>query len=106
MSIHGVRQMKEFLIRYSDYDGSSRGIIEWMRTSLVTFASSNPDVKVVTEIKRNKHPFLRGIYQNGNSKTICVKNLDPTKINDFALYLRNQAGKRVSYEPLLRISID
>jgi hypothetical protein len=24
MSIRGVRQLKEFVVRYSDYDGSSR----------------------------------------------------------------------------------
>ena len=31
MSLKGVRQLKELLIRYSDYDGSSKGAREWIR---------------------------------------------------------------------------
>ena len=30
MSLRGVRQLKELLIRYSDIDGSSRGIRDWV----------------------------------------------------------------------------
>jgi len=87
--------MKELVIRYSDYDGSSKGIREWMRTNLVQFAQSNPDLAVKTELKRCVHPFVRGNYMNGNSKTICIKNLQPENITGYVNDLRNQIGRKV-----------
>lgn len=96
MSLKGVRQMKELVIRYSDYDGSSKGIREWMRTNLVQFAQNNPDLAVKTELKRCVHPFVRGNYMNGNSKTICIKNLQPENITGYVNDLRNQIGRKVS----------
>ena len=96
MSLKGVRQLKEFTIRYSDFDGSSKGIREWMRTSLVKFATDNPDIQIKTELKRNKHPVFRGVYQNGNSKAVCVKNLDPERVQDFAMFIRNQIGYKMT----------
>ena len=62
MALNGVKQLKELLIRYSDYDGSSKGIREWMSKSLINFASTNPELIVRTEKKRCVHPFVRGIY--------------------------------------------
>ena len=49
-----------------------------------------------SELKRNKHPFLRGIYANGNEKVIGTKNLDVTEIHNYALDLRNQIGRKNS----------
>ncbi len=96
MSIKGVRQMQKLLVRYSDYDGSSRGVKDWMRNHLVSFAAANPEVEIITELKRNKHPFLKGFYRNENTKVITVKNLDSDEIQSYAMQLRNQCGRRVS----------
>ena len=48
MSRNGVKQLKDVVIRYSDYDGSSRGIRAWMQQDLIQFARSNPDVTITT----------------------------------------------------------
>ena len=96
MSIRGVRQLKELVIRYSDYDGSSRGIREWLRLNVVPFASKNPSLVITTEIKRAKHPYIKGLYANNNSKIICIKNEDVESIDDYILFLRNQVGKKVN----------
>ena len=66
-----------------------------MRANLVDFASKNPDTTIVTEIKRNRHPVFSGKYANGNSKTVCIKNLSTNGVNDFALFIRNQIGYKV-----------
>ena len=42
MSLRGIRQLKELVIRYSDYDGSSKGIREWIRNEIIDFANNNP----------------------------------------------------------------
>ena len=96
MSLHGVRQLKELVVRYSDLDGSSKGIRAWMRTNLVPMAVSNPELQIKTELKRAVHPFLRGMYLNGNTKTICIKNLPVEDIETYAKFLRNQIGRKVS----------
>jgi large subunit ribosomal protein L43 len=96
MSFRGVRQLKELVIRYSDLDGSSRGMREWIKKDLVELATANPQLILRTELKRCKHPFLRGVYANGNEKTIGVKNLEPSTIHDYALDLRNQIGRKNS----------
>jgi large subunit ribosomal protein L43 len=96
MSLRGVRQLKELLIRYSDIDGSSRGVREWIQKDVVAFAQANPSVTIRTEKKRNVHPFVRGMYENGNSKTICIKNETPEGVFGFVKDLRNQIGRKVS----------
>lgn len=101
MSTKGVRQLKELLIRYSDYDGSSKGILNWMHQNLVGFATANPQLSVVTSIKRNKHPIIRGTYLNGNVKTICIKNQSVEEINEQILHLRNQVGLKVKTSTIL-----
>jgi hypothetical protein len=68
----------------------------WIRTDLIPIAQANPDLSIKTEIKRCKHPYFRGVYANGNTKTIGVKNLE---VEDLAAYfedLRNQVGRKVS----------
>lgn len=102
MSLRGVRQLKELLIRYSDYDGSSSGMREWISSgALVKLAQENPATTFRTELKRNKHPFLRGIYLNGNEKTIDMRNKSPELIQKFAMFLRNQIGRKVYYSNLI-----
>ena len=96
MSLRGVRQLKELVVRYSDLDGSSRGVREWMRTNIVEMATTNPELTIKTELKRAVHPFLRGIYKNGNTKTICIKNIPSEEVHKYALHLRNQIGRKVS----------
>ena len=96
MSLRGVRQLKELIIRYSDYDGSSKGIREWMRLNLITFASNNPEINIKAEKKRCCHPILYGNYMNGNMKQVCIKNLEPDEITEYVLFLRNQIGRKVS----------
>ncbi|RYH26240.1 hypothetical protein EON65_14830 [archaeon] len=101
MSLKGVRQCKELLIRYSDRDGSSRGVLSWMNKELVKLAAANPTLQITTEIKRNHHPIVRGNYINGNSKTICIKNLNPQGVHEKVLHLRNQIGRKVRFSGVL-----
>lgn len=104
MALRGVRQLRELVIRYSDYDGSSKGIRGWMSNFLLTFAEKNPKLKITAEKVRCKHPFLRGNYANGNSKTICIKNADDEEIAKQILHLRNQIGRKVNEINLLHFS--
>lgn len=35
---------------------------DFIRSHIVEFAVQNPECEVTTLVKRNKHPFLRGVY--------------------------------------------
>jgi len=96
MSLRGVRQLRELLVRFSDIDGSSKGIREWMQKNLLDLANKNPHISFQVETIRNRHPILRANYLNGNSKTIGVKNLTPKEINEYAEFLNNQIGRKMS----------
>jgi large subunit ribosomal protein L43 len=67
-----------------------------MSNNLVTFAQQNPELTVRTELKRAVHPFVRGHYVNGNSKTIGIKNLSTDEVHNHVLHLRNQIGRRMN----------
>ncbi len=95
MSLRGVRQLKELIIRYSDRDGSSRGVRAWMQKNLVQFAEANPSMSITTDKRRNKHPCITGLYENGNVKTIGIKNLEEEEVLEQINHLRNQHGKKV-----------
>ena len=73
--------------------------------SIVNFADQNPTLLVKTELKRGptNHPFIRGYYHNGNNKTICIKNIQPSEIHKYVLFLRNQVGRRVSYMHIITL---
>ena len=96
MSLRGVRQLKELVIRYSDWDGSSRGVRAWMQKNLIPFAASNPDLTITALKKRNRHPCITGTYVNGNKKAIGIKNLDEDGVQQQINHLRNQVGRKVS----------
>ena len=66
-----------------------------MRTQMVPFAEQNPSLQITTELKRATHPFIRGHYMIGTTKTIGIKNLSPDTINDLIYDLRNQIGRKV-----------
>lgn len=114
--LRGVRQLKELVIRYSDIDGSSKGVREYLRNNILDFANKNPELIIKTVKKRSSHPVLRGSYgelhflfiflflclflllfaANGNVKVIGIKNISPEEIHSFVLDLRNQVGKKVN----------
>lgn len=66
-----------------------------MRQTLVPFAQKNPDLQITTELKRAKHPLLRGEYLNGNKKAIGIKNMTVEEIDSYVFDLRNQIGRKV-----------
>lgn len=41
--------------------------------------------------------LIIGYYKNGNDKTICIKNITPENIESYILDLRNQIGRKVSF---------
>lgn len=96
MSSGGKRQLQQIVLRYCDWGGSSKGMREFLRAQVVDFCRANPDVAVETEVKRNRHPFIRGVYLNGREKTIDCPNRDVAWIAEKVRFLNEQVGDRAS----------
>lgn len=92
---YGRYQLKELVIRYCDWGGSSRGIREFIAKDLVGFADANPQLKISVVRRNNMHPVVRGRYINGREKVADVKNISRNEVRHFTTRLRNQSGRKV-----------
>uniref|UniRef100_A0A7S0ZED4 Large ribosomal subunit protein mL43 n=1 Tax=Timspurckia oligopyrenoides TaxID=708627 RepID=A0A7S0ZED4_9RHOD len=92
MSRRGVWELKEILLTYSPRSGSSQGVVEYVQTRLVPWATANPQFEIKTKVKPAGHPSVLGIYSNRFQRGLTLRNLDPNEIQLRLDYLRNTLG--------------
>ncbi|KAL7516771.1 hypothetical protein ACHAWX_001751 [Stephanocyclus meneghinianus] len=100
MATRGVPQLQKLYIRYCEHGGSSATVREYLsrppRTShLIEFAASNPHVQIVVKPRNGHHPYIQGEYLTGQSKQICVKNVNEKRIREVMTMLRNTSGRKI-----------
>ncbi|TFJ88450.1 hypothetical protein NSK_000024 [Nannochloropsis salina CCMP1776] len=96
MSVRGVPQLRSLLLRYSDRDGSSRAMREYIGSRLVAFAQAHGHVKITTQLKRNVHPVVQADYVFGDPKVVCVRRATTAEeVEKVILALRNTTGRKV-----------
>ncbi|GLC40963.1 hypothetical protein PLESTM_001136000 [Pleodorina starrii] len=69
----------------------------FLSESLPAFQALNPQLEVEEVLRRYRHPMLVGLYRNGRSKPICVKNKAPKEILEHIAWLRNSHGRGMEY---------
>jgi|EP00505_MAST-04D_sp_SCG-Rhode-Island_P004804 hypothetical protein len=96
MSLRGVTQLSKLTLRYCRIGGSSAGMREHMRESLIEWCTAHPTVAVTTELKTGRHPALIASYLNGTEKVVGVKNLSPIEIEKHMTLLRSSIGRKTT----------
>ncbi|KAM0745591.1 hypothetical protein T439DRAFT_307657 [Meredithblackwellia eburnea MCA 4105] len=91
---------KKLILEYSEEWGSNRGMKAFIaspegKRGVIDLARRNPGVEVVVRRVQGKHPVLRGVYANGNSKVICVRSLPPPSIESKAQLLLDSSGAKI-----------
>ncbi|GAA6001888.1 mitochondrial 54S ribosomal protein mL43 MRPL51 [Rhodotorula paludigena] len=101
-----VLPCKKLVLSYSEQQGSHRGMRAFLGSGQVArLAERYPSVEVVVERneKAGRHPQLRGVYLNGRTKEICVRNLPPSGIAAKAQLLLDSSGAKIV--PIRRPSV-
>jgi len=90
-----ILQCKRIDVHFCDHAGSSRGMNAFIKSQLPSFAKAHPQIEFAVSPRPRKHPVLIGHYINGNTKSICVKNMDTLQILNKVALLRDASGEKV-----------
>lgn len=69
---------------------------DFAATLLPAFEAANPQLAVVTHPVPGAHPYVRGEYVNGTSKTRSVRGLDARGVAAAASALRDATGRKAT----------
>ncbi|TLS28721.1 hypothetical protein PpBr36_00585 [Pyricularia pennisetigena] len=88
-----ILQCKRLEFHYCDWAGSSKGMNQFIRQHLPTFAAKNPQIEITVSPRPQKHPVVVGHFINGNNRPVCVRNLDANQILKKVELLREMNGE-------------
>lgn len=91
-----ILQCKRLDFYYCNHAGSSRGMNNFLSSSLLTrFTAQYPQTEFRISPRPAKHPVLRAYYVNGREKAVCVRNLEKEQVESMAEYLVGNSGNKV-----------
>lgn len=97
MATRGIKQLQKLEIFFCEIGGSSRSARDYIQSGkIVDFASSNPTVEVVAQLRHGKHPFIKAHYLTGFSKQVCIKNEGLERIEKVVTMLNNSSGRKIT----------
>jgi large subunit ribosomal protein L43 len=96
MATRGVWQLTRLAFNTCNHSGSSRGARIFLDEYLSHFVKEHPHIEVTTTLTPGRHPFVRGDYKNGTSRSVGLKNDDPGEILRQVMNLRSTIGRRTS----------
>lgn len=81
MTTRGVWQLRSLVISYCEHSGSSRGVREFLSNQLVPFATANPQLQIVAQLRRDRHPSVQGDYvTEDEKKKLSLKSLSAQQV--------------------------
>lgn len=96
MATRGVWQLTRLAFFKCNHGGSSRGARVFLDEYLAHFAKEHPQIEITTVVTPGRHPFVRGDYKNGTSRSVGLKNEEPGEILRQVMNLRSTIGRRTS----------
>ncbi|KAH8722427.1 thioredoxin-like protein [Phaeosphaeriaceae sp. PMI808] len=85
---------KSLNFHYCNWWGSSRGMNDFIKSSLPAFARNNPGIEISVSPRPQRHPVIIAEYTNGTQRSICVRNLQNQEVRTKAEILRNSTGEK------------
>ena len=81
MTTRGVWQLRSLVISYCERSGSSRGVREYLSNQLIPFATANPQLQIVAQQRKMRHPFVQAEYVNEDErKKLDLKSLSAHQV--------------------------
>mmetsp|Transcript_23599 Transcript_23599/g.27844 ORF Transcript_23599/g.27844 Transcript_23599/m.27844 type:complete len:133 (+) Transcript_23599:53-451(+) len=97
MATRGVKQLLKLRLVYCEHGGSSRSIREYLSSGkIVDFATVNPSVKVIAQLRNGKHPYVKAEYLTGSDKQVCIKNESLERIERVVQMLNDTSGRKIT----------
>ncbi|KAI8074727.1 thioredoxin-like protein [Gongronella butleri] len=90
-----VLQCRKLVFNYCEHWGSSKGMVDYIKKDLVNFARENPQIEIVVQQRKAKHPVVRGYYLNGRDKVICTRNMQANEISNKVNLLQSSSGEKL-----------
>eukprot|EP00158_Paraphelidium_tribonemae_P000707 Partr_v1_DN23246_c0_g1_i1_m35435 putative ribosomal protein len=87
-----ISPLQKLTFNYCDLGGSSKHMREFITKDLVKFAHENPQCEIQVQPRPYHHPLIRAEYDNGFTKTVCVRNLEPMSIMQHVKQYRDSHG--------------
>ena len=69
---------------------------DFLSSFLPTFRAANPQLDLAVTPRPGHHPYLRGEYRNGTSRTQCVRGMDGKSVAAVAQAMRDSVGRKTS----------
>ncbi|KAL7007188.1 39S ribosomal protein L51, mitochondrial [Cystobasidiomycetes sp. EMM_F5] len=95
-----VRPIRKLIIEYCEQWGSSDGMRRFVASAsgVEKLARNNPSVEFIVRRRPNRHPVVRGLYVNNRDKVVCVRNLEPSAIEQKVQLVLDASGDKLRRE--------
>ncbi|TMW50614.1 hypothetical protein DOY81_004303 [Sarcophaga bullata] len=87
-----VCQLQRVTLKFCKNNGSSKGMREFIESSLVDFAKENPGIVVYVKPRRHRTPVLIGEYLNGQREWLNCRNSTKEEVLKWIELLKTQNG--------------
>lgn len=95
MASRGIRQLKYVRMFFCDWGGSSAGVREALKSEkLASFVQNNQHIRFEFFLRRNHHPYVSSVFQNGYVKEQPLRSMEPAEVLEWLTKVNSEFGRR------------
>lgn len=84
---------KKITLQYCNWGGSSQGMRDFLTSKRLDLLSKKYPFIQFGILRKSGHPIIRGQYNNGREKVICVRNLNIDNVENKLKLLKDSSGE-------------